>query len=56
MKILLFARCTWLWKEILKYVIMNFHAFMRKPVLQACAEQLISSIEFEIGQNNQYEI
>ena len=29
---------------------------MRKPVLQTCAEQLISSDEFDIGQNNWYEI
>ena len=29
---------------------------MRKPVLQISAEQLISGVEFQIGQNNQYEI
>ena len=43
-------------KRNLEVCYYDFHAFMRKPVLQACAEQLISSIEFEIGQNNQYEI
>ena len=29
---------------------------MRKPVLQMCAEQLISGFEFQIGQNNWFEI
>ena len=29
---------------------------MRKPVLQAGAEQFVSGVEFEIGQNNRYEI
>ena len=29
---------------------------MREPVLQICAEQLISGVEFQIGQNNGYEI
>ena len=29
---------------------------MRKPVLQKSAEQLISGAEFQIGQNNRYEI
>ena len=58
MKILLFTRCTRLWKKkkTLKCVITNFHVFIRKPVLQTCAEQLISSDEFDIGQNNWYEI
>ena len=37
-------------------VIINFHVFMREPVLQICAEQLILGIEFQIGQNNRYEI
>ena len=37
-------------------VIINFYVFMRKPVLQICAEQLISGVEFQIGQNNRYEI
>ena len=27
----------------------QFHAFMHKPVLQICAEELISSVEFQIG-------
>ena len=40
----------------LKYVIMNFHIFMRKLALQTCAEQLISGVEFQIGQNNRYEL
>ena len=29
---------------------------MRKPVLQICAEQLIAGVEFQIGQNDRYEI
>ena len=29
---------------------------MHKPALQICAEQLISRVEFEISQNNRYEI
>ena len=40
----------------LKCVIMNFHVLMRKPVLQPWAEQLISGVAFDIGQNNWYEI
>ena len=43
-------------KKSLKRVIINFHVFMRKPVQQICAEQLISGVEFQIGQNNRYEI
>ena len=43
-------------KKKLKRVITNFHVFIRKPELQTCAEQLISSDEFDIGQNNWYEI
>ena len=43
-------------KKSLKRVIINFHVFMRKPVQQICAEQLISGAEFQIGQNNRYEI
>ena len=42
-------------KKSLKCVI-NFHVFMRKLVLQICAEQLISGVEFQICQNNRYEI
>ena len=37
-------------------VIIIFHVFMRKPVLQICAAQLIPGVEFQIGQNNRYEI
>ena len=43
-------------KKSLKYVIINFHVFVRKPVLKMCAEQLISGAVFQIGQNNWYEI
>ena len=43
-------------KKSLKCVIINFHVFMRKPVLQICAEQLIPGVESQIGQNNRYEI
>ena len=43
-------------EKSLKCVIINFHVLMRKPVLKICAEQLISGVEFEISQNNQYEI
>ena len=44
-------------KKSLKSVINNFHVFMRKPVPQILlAERLISGVEFQIGQNNQYEI
>ena len=39
-------------KKSLKYVIINFHVFVRKPVLKMCAEQLISGAVFQIGQNN----
>ena len=39
-------------KKSLKYVIINFHVYMRKPVLKICAEQLISGVVFQIGQNN----
>ena len=35
---------------------MNFHIFMRKLVLQTCAEQFKSGAEFQIGQNKRYEI
>ena len=42
-------------KKSLKCVIINFHVFMHKPVLQICAEQFISGVEFQIGQNNRYE-
>ena len=45
-----------LWEKSLKCVIMNFHVFMRKLVLQKRAEQFISSFEIDIGQNNQCEI
>ena len=43
-------------KKLLKSVIINFHVFMREPVPQILAERLISGVEFQIGQNNQYEI
>ena len=43
-------------EKLLKSVIINFHVFMREPVLQICAEQFISGLEFQIGQNNRYEI
>ena len=44
-------------KKSPKYVIIiNFHVFMRKPVLQICAEQLISGVEFQISQNSRNEV
>ena len=43
-------------EKSLKCIITNFHVFMRKHLLQTCAEQLISGVNFQIGQNNQYEI
>ena len=42
-------------KKSLNCAIMNVYVFMRKPVLQTCAEQLISGVEFDIGQHNRYE-
>ena len=39
-------------KDILSETIIIFHVFMRKPVLQICAERLISGVEFQIGQND----
>ena len=42
--------------KLLKPVTINFHVFMREPELQICAEQFISGVEFQIGQNNRYEI
>ena len=41
--------------KLLKPVTINFHVFMREPELQICAEQFISGVEFQIGQNNRYE-
>ena len=35
---------------------MNFDDFMRKSVLQIHAEQFMSGVEFQISQNNRYEI
>ena len=40
----------------LKRTIVNFHVLIRKSLLQICAEQLISGVEFQISQNNRYEI
>ena len=37
---------------ILSETIIIFHVFMRKPVLQICAERLILGVEFQIDQNN----
>ena len=37
---------------ILSETIIIFHVFMRKSVLQICAERLILGVEFQIGQNN----
>ena len=51
-----FAPWTSYEKKSLKCAIMNFHIFMRKLVLQTCADQLILGVEFQIGQNNRYEI
>ena len=42
-------------KDILSESIIIFHVFMRNSVLQICAEQFISGVEFQIGQNNRYE-
>ena len=57
----LFRRTSERWmfgckKKSLKSAVINFHVFMREPVLQICAEQLLSCGEFQIGQNNRYEI
>ena len=54
MKILLFACCTRLGKEITEMCYSD--VLMSKPVLQTCKEKLISSVEFDIGQNKRYEI
>ena len=43
-------------KKSLKCVIINFHVFVPKAVLQICAQQLITGVEFQTGQNNRYEI
>ena len=43
-------------KKSLKYVIINFHVFVRKPVLQICGDRVKLGAEFQIGQDNQYEI
>ena len=58
MKIYVDKICTLhrLWEKSLKCVIMNFHVFMRKLVLEKYAEQFISSFEFDIGQNDRCEI
>ena len=39
-------------KDILSETVIIFHVFMCKQVLQICAEQLISGVEFQISQNN----
>ena len=36
-------------KDILSDTIIIFHVFMRKTVLQICAERLILGVEFQIG-------
>ena len=40
----------------MSHVFMNFHVFMHKPVLQTYTEQLTSGFEFQISQNNRYEM
>ena len=35
---------------------MNFYIFVCKPISQICPKQIMSGAEFQIGQNNQYEI
>ena len=48
--------CSFLRNQHYLQNIVNFYVFMRKPVLQMCAKQLISGVEFQISQNNRYEI
>ena len=43
-------------RKPLKYTIMNFYIFVCKPISQICPKQIMSGAEFQIGQNNQYEI